>query len=259
MTANASKDEAVDTTTDMTEQFKKERTERIAKMGTDQKLKETAQAFTVASTTAGYSYNFTWMGRPIIQYPQDMVAMQEIVWDMQPDVIVETGIAHGGSLVFSASLLRMLGGDGYVVGVDIDIRAHNRAAIEAHPMAPHIRMIQGSSVDDAIAAQVRESIKGRKNPLVVLDSNHTHAHVLRELELYSPLVRKGGWLVVFDTVVENMPGDFYPDRPWGIGDNPMTAVDAFLQTNDRFVIDEAMDAKLAVSMAPRGYLRCVKD
>jgi len=259
MTANASKDKAVDTTTDMTEQFKKERTERIGKMGADQKLKETAQAFTVASTTAGYSYNFTWMGRPIIQYPQDMVAMQEIVWDMQPDVIVETGIAHGGSLVFSASLLRMLGGDGYVVGVDIDIRAHNRAAIEAHPMAPHIRMIQGSSVDDATADQVRESIKGRKNPLVVLDSNHTHAHVLRELELYSPLVRKGGWLVVFDTVVENMPGDFYPDRPWGIGDNPMTAVDAFLQTNDRFVIDEAMDAKLAVSMAPRGYLRCVKN
>ncbi|MDR3641702.1 MAG: cephalosporin hydroxylase family protein [Humidesulfovibrio sp.] len=243
----------------MTEQFRQERVARIKAMGGNQPLQDTAKAFTVESTRAGYSYNFSWMGRPIIQYPQDMIALQEIVWEMRPDVIVETGIAHGGSLVFSASLLRLLGGDGFVVGVDIDIRAHNRAAIEAHPMAPHIRMIQGSSVDEAVADQVRKAIAGRSNPLVVLDSNHTHEHVLRELELYSPLVKKGGWLIVFDTVVEVMPSGFYPDRPWGIGDNPMTAVDAFLKTNDRFVVDEAMDAKLAVSMAPRGYLRCVKD
>jgi len=199
------------------------------------------------------------MGRPIIQYPQDMVALQEIIWDMKPDVVLETGIAHGGSLVFSASMLQLLGGEGFVLGVDIDIRAHNRAAIEAHPMAPRIRMIQGSSVDEGTAEQVRQALAGCTNPLVVLDSNHTHEHVLRELELYSPLVRKGGWLIVFDTVVEVMPGDFYPDRPWGLGDNPMTAVDAFLKANDRFVIDEAMDARLSVSMAPRGFLRCVKD
>jgi len=256
MTHNTStKDQPVD----MTEQFRQERAERIRAMAGDKALKETAQAFTVASTRAGYSYNFSWMGRPIIQYPQDMMALQEIIWEMRPDCVVETGIAHGGSLIFSASMLTLLGGDGYVVGVDIDIREHNRAEIVKHPMAPRIRMIQGSSVDDGIAQQVRGSVAGRKNPLVVLDSNHTHEHVLRELELYSPLVRKGGWLVVFDTVVEQMPADFYPDRPWGIGDNPMTAVDAFLKENDRFVIDEAMDAKLAVSMAPRGYLRCIKD
>jgi cephalosporin hydroxylase len=244
---------------DMALQFRQERVERIRVMGGNQTLKDSAQAFTVESTRAGYSYNFSWMGRPIIQYPQDMMAMQEILWDMRPDVVVETGIAHGGSLIFSASMLELLGGEGFVLGVDIDIRPHNRAAILAHPMSRRIRMIQGSSIDEAVAAEVHKACAGCKNPLVVLDSNHTHEHVLRELELYSPLVKKGGWLVVFDTVVEVMPGDFYPDRPWGLGDNPMTAVDAFLKTNDRFVIDEAMDAKLSISMAPRGYLRCVRD
>ncbi|MDP2847066.1 MAG: cephalosporin hydroxylase family protein [Humidesulfovibrio sp.] len=246
-------------TVDEARAFIQERAERIRAMGQNRELKTTAQAFTEESTKAGYSYNFSWMGRPIIQYPQDMLAMQEIVWDMRPDAIFETGIAHGGSLIYSASLLQLLGGDGFVLGVDIDIRAHNRAAIEAHPMSPRIRMFEGSSIDEAMAQRVHAELAGCKNPLVVLDSNHTHEHVLRELELYSPLVRKGGWLVVFDTVVEIMPGDFYPDRPWGLGDNPMTAVDAFLKTNDRFVIDEAMDAKLSVSMAPRGYLRCVRD
>lgn len=240
-------------------EFLKERAERIDAMGRNQGLKDASRTFTVESTRAGYSYNFSWMGRPIIQYPQDMVALQEIVWDMRPDAIFETGIAHGGSLIYSASLLELLGGEGFVLGLDIDIRAHNRAAIEAHPLARRIRMLQGSSIDDAMAEQVRAQLAGCANPLVLLDSNHTHAHVLRELELYSPLVKKGGWLVVFDTVVENMPPDFYPDRPWGVGDNPMTAVDAFLEKNDRFVIDEAMDAKLCVSMAPRGYLRCIRD
>ena len=247
------------TNKDKTEQFRQERAERIQAMAGNAELKETAHAFTVSSTRAGYSYNFSWMGRPIIQYPQDMIALQEIIWEMKPDCVVETGIAHGGSLIYSASLLELLGGDGYVVGVDIDIREHNRAEIEQHPMSRRIRMIQGSSVDDAIAAQVAAAVADRKKILVVLDSNHTHEHVLRELELYSPLVKQGGWLVVFDTVVEVMPEGFYPDRPWGVGDNPMTAVDAFLAGNDRFVIDAAMDDKLAVSMAPRGYLRCVRD
>jgi cephalosporin hydroxylase len=250
-------------TADPIELFRQERVERIRAMRTNQALKDTAQAFTVESTRAGYSYNFNWMGRPIIQYPQDMMALQEIIWDMKPDAVLETGIAHGGSLIFSASMLQLLGDvagkSRFVLGVDIDIRAHNRAAIEAHPMASRIRMIQGSSIAEDTAAKVRAELAGCANPLVVLDSNHTHEHVLRELELYSPLVKKGGWLVVFDTVVENMPADFYPDRPWNVGDNPMTAVDAFLKTNKRFVIDEDMDARLSVSMAPRGYLRCVED
>ena len=241
------------------EQFQTERAARIDGFGQNPALQVQSRDWLQTTMAAGYVYNFEWMGRPIIQYPQDMMALQEIIWEMKPDAVLETGIAHGGSLIFSASMLQLLGVEGFVLGVDIDIRAHNRAAIEAHPMASRIRMIQGSSVAEDTAAKVRAELAGCRNPLVVLDSNHTHEHVLRELELYSPLVKKGGWLVVFDTVVENMPADFYPNRPWNVGDNPMTAVDAFLKTNNRFVIDEDMDARLSVSMAPRGYLRCVRD
>jgi cephalosporin hydroxylase len=244
---------------DMIAEFRAERAERIRENAGNTALQDAALAFTVESARVKYSYNFTWMGRPIIQYPQDMIALQELVWESRPDVIIETGIAHGGSLVYSASLLTLLGGDGYVVGVDIDIRAHNRREIEAHPMFPRIRMIQASSVEESTRDHVAGIIQGRQKPMLLLDSNHTHAHVLRELQLYSPLVRKGGWIIVFDTAVERMPGDFYPDRPWSRGDNPMTAVDAFLAENDRFERDADMDAKLCISMAPRGYLRCVKD
>lgn len=201
----------------------------------------------------------TWMGRPIIQLPQDMMAMQEIIWRLQPDLIIETGIAHGGSLVYYASLLELIGGDGYVLGIDIDIRAHNREAIEAHPMAGRIRMIEGSAIDEAVVAEVRSQAAGKRCVVVVLDSNHTHAHVLRELELYSPLVTQGSYIVVFDTAVEDMPADFFPDRPWGPGDNPKTAVWAFLEGNDRFEIDREWEDKLYITVAPDGYLRRVKD
>ena len=205
-----------------------------------------------------YSYNFSWMGRPIIQYPQDIVAMQELIWSVKPDLIVETGIAHGGSLVFYASMLELLGDDGIVLGVDVDIRPHNRIAIEEHPMARRIRMIEGSSIDPSIVAQVSEIAAGRKKVLVALDSNHTHEHVLRELELYSPYVTEGSYLVVFDTVVDDLPGSAFPDRPWGPGDNPKTAVRQFLRDNDRFVIDNQVDHKLLLTVSPDGYLRCVK-
>lgn len=206
-----------------------------------------------------YSYNFTWMGRPIIQFPQDMMAMQELVWAIKPDLIIETGIAHGGSLIYYASLLELLGGEGLVLGVDIDIRPHNREAIDAHPMVKRIQMIQGSSIAPEVIAKVREIAQGRNRILVVLDSNHTHDHVLRELELYSPLVSKGSYLVVFDTVVEDMPADFFPDRPWGKGNNPKTAVREFLRGTDRFEVDRDLESKLLITVAPEGYLRCVKD
>jgi cephalosporin hydroxylase len=205
-----------------------------------------------------YSYNFTWMGRPIIQYPQDIVAMQELIWSVQPDLIIETGIAHGGSLVFYASMLELLGNDGLVLGIDIDIRAHNRRAIEAHPMSARIRMIEGSSIAPEIADQVASIAQGRKRVLVALDSNHTHDHVLRELELYSPMVSVGSYLVVFDTVVEDMPKSCFPDRPWGPGNNPKTAVHEFLRGNDRFEIDRQVEGKLLLTVSPDGYLRCVK-
>ncbi len=206
-----------------------------------------------------YTYQFTWMGRPIIQFPQDMIAMQEIIWQVRPDLIIETGIAHGGSLIYFASLLELIGGEGQVLGIDVDIRPHNRVEIERHPMSKRIRMIQGSAVDELTARQVRAVAAGKQRVLVALDSNHTHEHVLKELELYSPLVTKGSYLVVFDTVVEDMPKEQFLDRPWGPGNNPKTAVWEFLKRNDRFIIDKEIEQRIQITVAPDGYLKCIAD
>lgn len=206
-----------------------------------------------------YSYRFKWMGRPIIQLPQDIVAVQELIWKTRPGVIIETGIAHGGSLIFSASMLELLGGEGQVVGIDVDIRQHNRVEIEKHPMFKRINMIEGSSIDEAIVGQVRKFTAGGKRVMVMLDSNHTYEHVLAELRLYSPMVTKDCYLVVFDTAIECLPDEFFPDRPWKKGNSPYTAVHEFLRENDRFVLDEEYPSKLMFSVAPDGYLRCVKD
>lgn len=205
-----------------------------------------------------YAYNFKWMGRPIIQFPQDMIAMQEIIWELQPDLIIETGIAHGGSVLYYASLLELIGGEGYVLGVDIDIREHNRAQIESHPMRKRLQMIQGSSIAAQTVAQVAEHVRGKQRVLVILDSNHTHAHVLAELQAYAPFVTPGSYLVVFDTLLEDMPNDLLGDRPWGKGNNPKTAVQEFLGTTDRFEIDARIVSKLLITVAPDGYLRCVR-
>ena len=206
-----------------------------------------------------YAHNYTWMGRPIIQVPQDIIAMQEIIWQVKPDLIIETGIACGGSLVFYASMLELIGGNGQVLGIDIEIREHNRVEIEKHPMFKRITMIEGSSTDDEVVEHVYEFASSKSPVLIALDSNHTHAHVLRELELYSSLVTKGSYLVVFDTIIEDMPEDFFPDRPWGKGNNPKTAVWEFLKTTDRFVVDKEIESKLLITVAPDGYLRCVKE
>lgn len=240
--------------------FDEEVEDRIADNGRNTTFRASAQAFMRESTQPKYSYNFSWLGRPIIQYPQDIVAMQELVWAVQPDLIIETGIAHGGSLILWSSLLELnaaCGGsqDARVVGVDIDIRAPNRAAIEAHPMAGRITMIEGSSVDAGVVAQVRATAEGKERVLVCLDSNHTHAHVLAELEAYAPLTSVGSYCVVFDTVIEDLPADTYPDRPWGPGDNPRTAVRAFLATHPEFEVDQRIEDKLLVTVAPGGYLR----
>lgn len=212
-----------------------------------------------AVTPHKYPYNFTWLGRPMIQLPQDVLALQETIWRTRPQVIVETGIAHGGSLIFHASMLQLLGGEGRVIGVDIDIRAHNRAAIEAHPLAGRITLVQGSSVEPATATQVRALVGDAKDVMVVLDSNHTHDHVLAELRAYAPLVRKGGALVVMDTLIEDLPASFFPDRPWRPGNSPKSAVRQFLAEQRRFEVDREMDAKLLISACPEGYLRCVED
>ena len=235
-------------------QFEQEREERITGNGVDSALIDAARRFNELSNKARYSYNFSWMGRPIIQYPQDMIAMQELIWKIKPDVIVETGIAHGGSLVFYASILH-LAGKGRVIGVDIDIREHNRKEIEKHPMSRHITMIQGSSVDHATVEAVRSMIAPGEVVMVLLDSNHTHDHVLKELQLYSGMVTPGSYLVVFDTIIEEMPQGMYDDRPWDAGNNAKTAVLEFTGQNDDFEIDRRMDSKLLISVAPSGYLR----
>jgi cephalosporin hydroxylase len=241
-----------------------------------------ALAFMKASTVPKYSYNFSWLGRPIIQYPQDMVAMQELIWQIKPDLIIETGIAHGGSLILSASMLAMIdyceavetggtlnpkAGHRQVLGVDIDIRAHNRAAIEAHPLAHKIDMIQGSSIAPAVIAQVHHYTNRHKSILVCLDSMHTHDHVLAELEAYAPLVSPDSYCVVFDTIIEDMPDDMFPDRPWGKGNNPKTAVHEYLRRMKEegrtaldgaplhFEIDKMIENKLLITVAPDGYLK----
>jgi cephalosporin hydroxylase len=243
--------------------FDDEVRERIVANGRNRPLRDAAAAFVRESTAPKYSYNFSWLGRPIIQFPQDIVAVQELVWTIQPELIIETGIAHGGSLILSASLLEIVaacGGprDGRVIGIDIDIRAHNRAAIEAHPLAHRITMFEASSTDPRMIARVVDAAAGRSPVLVLLDSNHTHDHVLGELEAYAPLVTPGSYCVVFDTVIETLPAGTYPDRPWGPGDNPMSAVDAYLDAHPEFEVDDTIEHKLLVTVAPRGYLRRVR-
>lgn len=250
--------------------FKQECDAEISIQGSDAALAKITRTWFDQAQRFKYSYHFEWLGRPIIQYPQDVAAMQEIIWAVRPDLIIETGIAHGGSLIFSASMLALLdycdameSGDTLdpakskreVVGVDIDIRSHNRAAIEAHPMSQGVTMIEGSSIDAAVVARVHEIAARHKNVLVCLDSNHTHDHVLRELEAYAPLVTPGSYCVVFDTVIEDMLDDEFSDRPWGPGDNPKTAVHQYLKDNPVFEIDKQIDHKLLISVAPDGYLR----
>ena len=264
--------------------FKEESKLRIQSMSKNKSLKSDAHALTLSSIEAKYSYNFHWLGRPIIQYPQDMVALQEIIWNTRPDLIIETGIAHGGSLILSASTLAMLdycdavessttlnpkSTHRSVLGIDIDIRAHNRAAIEAHPMAHKINMIEGSSIAPEVIAQVEAVAKNYNKIMVILDSNHTHDHVLAELEAYAPLTSPGLYCIVFDTLIEDMPDEMFQDRAWGKGNNPKTAVweylrrlkqqgrKAFDEANLIFEIDKTIEAKLLITVAPDGYLRRV--
>jgi cephalosporin hydroxylase len=242
--------------------FAKECEVRIGANAENTELIEIASSFTKASFEPKYSYNFSWLGRPIIQYPQDMVAMQELIWSIQPDLIIETGIAHGGSLIFSASMLELnaiCGGsqDADVVAVDIDIRLHNREAIESHPMSKRISMIQGSSIDPEIVDRVKAKTAGKQKILVFLDSNHTHEHVLAELEAYAPLTSIGSYCVVFDTLVEDLPADMFGNRPWGPGDNPKTAAREYLKSHPEFEIDKSIQHKLLITVAPDGYLKRV--
>ncbi|MFA6222163.1 MAG: cephalosporin hydroxylase family protein [Desulfomonilaceae bacterium] len=255
---------------DTLQSFEEQKLANILALGTDEKIKEVSLLWMKNTGSLQYAYNFSWLGRPIIQLPQDIVAMQELIWQTKPDLIIETGIAHGGSLVMNASLLSILD---YceaveanqildpskslrrVLGVDIDIRSHNRASIDAHPMRHKIDMIQGSSTDLDTIKQVCEYAKRYERILVCLDSNHTHDHVLAELSAYAPLTSVGSYCVVFDTLIEDMPPDLFHDRPWGPGNNPKTAVWEYLKTHPEFEIDKSLHHKLLITVAPDGYLK----
>lgn len=240
------------------EEFENFRKLNIHNFSHNQKEKHIFQKASEELFRNKYTYNFDWLGLPIIQYPQDIVALQEIVWNTKPDVIIETGIARGGSIIFYASMLHLLNGDGKVIGVDIDIREHNRKAIENHSLSFRVKLVQGSSVDTNIVDQVKSLLKPNDRVMVVLDSNHTHDHVLKELEMYNSLVSKDCYLVVLDTYVEDLPNELFNDRPWSKGNNPKTAVHQFIKTTDRFEIDESVQNKLLITVAPDGYLKCVK-
>ncbi len=250
--------------------FQKEVVNRIKKNSKNSSLVKAANNFMSESIDHKYSYNYSSLGRPIIQYPQDMIAIQEIIWETKPDLIIETGIAHGGSLIMNASMLAILDmceaiengenlnpkvSDRKVIGIDIDIRAHNRKAIEIHPMSSRIQMIEGSSISSEIVQKVQAEAKKYKKILVCLDSNHTHDHVFAELKAYAPLTTVGSYCVVFDTIVDDMPKDTYPDRSWGLGNNPKTAVYEYLKNHSKFKIDRSIQDKLLISVAPDGYLK----
>ena len=258
---------------DEIERFSSEVRANVDRLLGDADMQALSRAWLLEVTRRRYTYNFSWLGRPIIQLPQDLIAVQELIWQIRPDLIVETGIAHGGSLVMSASMLALLdvcdalssgkalnpaASRRKVVGIDVDIRAHNRAAIEAHPLATYIEMIEASSIAPEIVERVGHLARGYERVLVFLDSNHTHAHVLAELEAYAPLVTKGSYCVVFDTIVEDFPKSMYPNRPWGPGDNPKTAVREYLRTHSEFEVDSSIHDKLQITVAPEGYLRRVR-
>jgi cephalosporin hydroxylase len=252
------------------DRFNLEVSDNIRGLTNDTDLQALSRVWIREITRHKWAYNFAWLGRPAIQFPNDTWALQELIWQIRPDLIIETGIAHGGSLMFSASMLALLDlcdaiesgvtidpkiSQRKALGIDIDIRSHNRSAIEAHPMASRIQMIQGSSIAPEIIEQVMHIAKSYSRVLVCLDSNHTHDHVLAELEAYAPLTSIGSYCVVFDTIIEDMPDDMFPDRPWGPGNNPKTAVREFLVRHPEFEIDKSIQHKLLITVAPDGFLK----
>ena len=239
-------------------EFQKRNIKKINAMSRDVHIKNLTYQWFLKSFDYEYSYHFNWLGRPIIQYPADIIAIQEIIWKVKPDLIIETGIARGGSLIFSASILELIG-NGKVLGIDIKIREENRVEIEKHPLSKRIHMLQGSSISRNVMKNVNQFVSNKKRVLVILDSNHSHNHVLKELKFYSSLVRKGSYLIVMDTIIEDMPERFFKNKPWGKGDNPKTAINKFLKNNSRFRIDPSIEKKLLITVAPGGYLKCTKN
>jgi cephalosporin hydroxylase len=245
------------------EQYRLDIVKRAASYKKNDKMQKKWRVFHNEIVKLKFPYNFFWLGVPIIQEPQDMQAVQEIIWEVKPDFIIETGIAWGGSIIFSASILALLEAcgeieNGQVVGIDVDIRAHNKKAILAHPLSKKITMLEGSSIDGEIIKKVSDLAKTKKRVLVCLDSNHTHDHVLAELKAYAPLVSVGSYCIVGDTGVEDLPAGSTSDRPWGKGNNPKTATQEFLKKNKKFKTDETIPSKIMFTGTPYGYLKRIK-
>ena len=244
------------------EKFENHNKKIIKQMNKDVGFLNLSKKWLLQSLKHQYSYHFRWLGIPIIQYPQDIIATQEIIWNVKPDLIIETGIARGGSLIFSASILQMIG-KGSVLGIDIDIRKHNKIAIKKHPLSKRITMIEGSSIDEKVVNKVKTIAKTKKRVMVFLDSNHTYEHVLKELELYSSLVKKGSYIIVFDTIIDDIPNNWWgkhiSTRPWNKKNNPKSAVKDFVLKNNRFKIDHTIDNKILLTVAPSGFLKCTKN
>ena len=268
----------------MSEQINRFYEERDKRIEGYSKIKPNISKFHKQIMELGYEYNFDYMGRPIIQMPQDIIAMQEIIWNVKPEIIIETGIAHGGSLVFSASMLALLDyceaqlkgiildpckPKRTVIGIDIDIRAHNKKELDNHPMRNRMKLIEGSSVEPNIIEEVYTFLEGKERVLVCLDSNHTHEHVLSELEVYAPMVSTNSYCIVFDTNIEDLPEDLSQQRPWGPGNNPKTAVWEYLRRLKKegrtafdgkslhLEIDKNIENKLLITAAPDGFLKRV--
>lgn len=241
--------------TDPVAQFFAERGADIEAMGRDEELRKKSLDWMLHADRYKYTYNFTWMGRPIIKFPNDIVIQQELMWKLKPDLVIETGIAHGGSIIFTASMMEMMGIDGEVVGIDVDIRKHNRDLIEAHPMMKRITMYEGSSTDTGIVEKVRQHTIGKKCVMVILDSLHSHEHVYNELKAYAPMVTIGSYCILPDTFIEFFPKGYYShNRPWDVGDNPYTGMKQYLKETDMFEIDRSLTDKAMITETIDGYL-----
>lgn len=231
----------------------------IAAMNLDEEMTSAATRFLGKTFTYGYYRNFKWLGRPIIQYPQDVIALQELIWEYRPTLVIETGVAHGGALIFYASILELIGGRGDVVGVEVEFREHNKAATAAHSLSKRVSVVEGSSIDPDVVQRVKSIAATHERVMVILDSLHTHEHVLEELRAYSPLVKPGGPLVVFGTSVGTIDPSIDLKREWTVLRNPKSALEEFLRENDRFAVNHDINDKLMITDAPGGYLRCIRD
>lgn len=242
--------------------FKKEVEDRVNSYKTNQILLNKVKDISHEFAKEKYTYNFSWLGRPVFQGPSDLQVYQEIIWNYKPDLIIETGIARGGSLIFFASMMALLEycgeiDEGEVVGIDIDIREENKNAILKHPLSKKITMIEGSSIDKEVISKIKEYAKNKKKIFLILDSNHTHSHVIEELRAYAPLIEMGGYCIVCDTGIEQID-DIIENRPWGKGNSPKSALLEYLKENSNFEIDSFYENKSLITCAPDGFLKRVR-